>query len=190
MDKIVLDIETKNSFSDVGGQQNIKDLEASFVGAYSYNKDKYFSFFENQFKELEEFLRGAGLIVGFGLSRFDVPVMDKYFEMNFFAVPRVDILDEIEMKAGRRISLNLLAKTNIGMEKMYESGLMAITLYKEGRMEELEKYCLQDVKVTKEIYDLAKKQGYLLVPDRVTGENERVELDFNEGEMIRSQSLF
>ncbi|MFA5173284.1 MAG: ribonuclease H-like domain-containing protein [Candidatus Paceibacterota bacterium] len=190
MDKIVLDIETKNSFADVGGQQFIKDLQASFVGAYSYNKDKYFSFFEDQFKELEEFLKGAGLIVGFGLTRFDVPVMDKYFEMNFFSIPRLDILDEIEMTAGRRISLNLLAKTNVGMEKTYESGLEAIRLYKEGKMEELEKYCLQDVRVTKEVYDLAKKQGYLLVPNRVTGENERVNLNFNEGEMIKSQSLF
>ena len=190
MDKVVLDIETKNAFSDVGGQQFVKDLSASFAGVYSYKQDKYFSFFENQFKELEEFLKGAGLIIGFGLSRFDVPVMDKYFEMNFFAVPRVDILDEIELATGRRISLNLLAKTNVGMEKSYESGLAAIQLYKEGKMDELEKYCLQDVKVTKEIYDLAKKQGYLLVPNKMTGENDRVELDFNEGELIGHQSLF
>ena len=78
--------------------------------------------------------------MGFGLTRFDVPVMDKYFEMNFFSVPRLDILDEIEMTAGRRISLNILAKTNIGIEKTQESGLEAIRLYREGKMEELEKY--------------------------------------------------
>jgi len=190
MDKVVLDIETKNAFSDVGGQRFLHKLDASFVGVYSYNQDKYLSFFEDQFKELEEFLKGAGLIIGFGLTRFDVPVMDKYFEMNFFSVPRIDILDEIEMTSGRRISLNLLAKANVGMEKTYASGLEAIRLYNEGKMKELEEYCLQDVRVTKEVYDLVKKQGFLLVPNKITGENERIDLTFNEGELANYQSLF
>ena len=44
-DKIVLDIETKNTFSEGGGQENRHLLEVSFVGIYSYQKDKYFSFF-------------------------------------------------------------------------------------------------------------------------------------------------
>ena len=45
-DKIVFDIETKNTFADVGGQKNIAKLDTSFIGAYSYNQDKYLSFHE------------------------------------------------------------------------------------------------------------------------------------------------
>src|SRR3989339_458642 len=122
MDKVVIDIETKNTFSDVGGKQFLNKLDVSFVGVYSYSKNAYFSFFENQMKELDDFLRQAGLVIGFSINRFDVRLL-----------------------------------------------------------KELESYCLNDVKVTKEVYDLARRQKYLLVPDRITGNNEKVELDFYEG---------
>ncbi|TSD02786.1 MAG: hypothetical protein Athens071426_394, partial [Parcubacteria group bacterium Athens0714_26] len=48
MDKLVIDIETKNTISDVGGQKNIAGLDISFVGVFSYNKNEYLSFFENE----------------------------------------------------------------------------------------------------------------------------------------------
>ena len=35
LDKLVFDIETKNSIADVGGQEKIRDLDVSFVGVYS-----------------------------------------------------------------------------------------------------------------------------------------------------------
>jgi major membrane immunogen (membrane-anchored lipoprotein) len=37
--------------------------------------------------------------------------------------------------------------------------------FKQGRWDNLEKYCLDDVKVTKQIYDYAFKNGKLLYKD-------------------------
>ncbi len=37
-DTIVLDLETKKAFDDVGGQHNKHLLGVSFVGVYSYNQ--------------------------------------------------------------------------------------------------------------------------------------------------------
>jgi len=189
MDKIVFDIETKNTFQDVGGQANVKLLDVSFVGAYSYNQDKYLSFFEQDLEQLDELFRTAGVIIGFGLTRFDIPVLDKYLKLNLYSVPHIDILDAIEMATGKRISLNLLAQTNVGLEKTAD-GLKAIEFYKNGQLKELEEYCLQDVRVTKEVYDLAVKQGYLLVPDKFTGVKTKVPLSFDEGDLSTKQSLF
>jgi len=177
MDKIVLDIETKNSFADVGGQVYIKKLNASFVGVYSYNQDKYLSYFEDQFGELEKLLKTTGLIIGFSINRFDIPVMEKYFDFDLWGIPRLDLLEEIEMSFGKRISLDILAQTNIGASKTAH-GLDAIKYYNEGKFKELEKYCLQDVKITKDLYELAKKQRFLLIPDRFSGELKKVRLDF------------
>jgi hypothetical protein len=42
-------------------------------------------------------------------------------------------------------------------------------------MDELKKYCLNDVRLTKEIYDLYLKQHYLMVPSKKTGDTVRVE---------------
>lgn len=186
-DKLVFDIETKNSFADVGGQEKINDLLVSFVGVYSYNQGKYLSFREDQLKELEALFRDAGLIIGFSINRFDVPVLNKYFDFDLFKIDRLDLLDEIEASVGQRIGLDLLAKTNLGTGKT-SHGLEAIKFYREGNWQALEEYCLNDVKITKELYELAKKQGHLAVPERRTGSILKAELDFQE--LIFHPTLF
>ncbi len=179
MDKIIIDIETSNSFQDVGGQGNIKDLKLSFVGIYSYKEDKYLGFFEDKLKDLEEIFKKTGLIIGFAIHRFDIPVLEKYFSINIKKIPTLDILDEIEMTYGKRIGLDVLAQANLGQKKTHH-GLEAIRLYKEGKLDELRDYCFNDVKLTKDLYELVKKQKYLVIPHRDTKESIKVPLDFKE----------
>ena len=179
MDKLVIDIETKNSFADVGGQENLKKLDASFVGVYSYNQNKYLSFFENQFEELGKLLKTTGLIIGFSINRFDIPVLEKYFDFDIWGVKRLDLLEEVEMNFGHRVSLDILAQTNLGIGKT-SHGLEAIKFYQEGNLETLEKYCLNDVKITKDLYELVKKQKHLLIPRKFTGELVKVDLELPE----------
>jgi DEAD/DEAH box helicase domain-containing protein len=180
MDKLVLDVETSNSFADVGGERNLRDLKVSFIGIYSYNKNAYFGFHENQIQDAAEFLQRAGLIIGFALNRFDIPVLEKYFSFNLSAIPRLDMLAEFEMTTGKRIGLNALAKANLGLEKTHASGLEAITLYREGKFEELKAYCLNDVKLTKELYEFVKREGHLAFADRLSGEMIKVPLNWQE----------
>ncbi|MDP3999660.1 MAG: ribonuclease H-like domain-containing protein [bacterium] len=178
MDKLVLDIETKNTFAEVGGQENIHKLEVSFVGVYSYNQNQYFSFFENELDKLGPMLQSAGLIIGFCSNRFDLPVLKKHYKFNIMSLESLDILEEIEERLGHRISLNELAYANLRTQKTAH-GLEAIKFYKEGRLEELKKYCLNDVKITKDLYDLGMSQGHLVVPQRTTGEMQKVEFDWH-----------
>ncbi len=182
MDKLVLDIETSNTFADVGGEKNIGDLKVSLIGVYSYNQNKYFSFDENHIAEFEPLLKKTGLVIGFAINRFDIPVLNKHYNFDLFNLPRLDLLEEIELVRGHRVSLNSLAKSNLGLEKTHHS-LEAITLYKDGNWEELKNYCLNDVKLTKDLYELAKNRGYLLLSDRDTGELVKTELNFKEIEL-------
>lgn len=188
-DIIVIDIETKNSFADVGGQHNLKDLDCSLIGLYSYNFDKYMAFREHQIHEVGPLLQNAGLVVGFSINRFDLPVLNKYYSFNVLKVPRLDLLDEIENAHGRRISLDLLAHANLGYGKTGH-GLDAIEYYKKGDWESLEKYCLQDVKVTKELYDLVKKQKHLMVPQKWSDKHEKVELNITDILLNSPNTLF
>ena len=187
MDTIVFDIETQNFFTDPGvGRDNFPALKISVVGAYSYAQDKYFIFEENQMGELMALFRGAERIVGFSSNRYDIPVLNLYFER--FPIPnpaekfkrvdlwkkeRVDLLDEIEMATGNRISLDRLAEANLGVTKTHHSW-EAISLYKEGKMDELKEYCLNDVRLTKALYDLYRNEHALLVPDKETGETKKI----------------
>ena len=174
-DFIVIDIETKNTFFDVG-RDNVDALEVSVVCIYSYKHNKYFSFDEHHLKEAGEMLKGSSVIIGFSINRFDLPVLAKHYDFDLFSIQRIDLLEEIEIRMGRRISLNLLAKTNLGVEKTHNN-LEAPVLYKDGKMEELIAYCINDVKIMKDLYELAKKQGYLLVPNKETKFLDRVDFD-------------
>ncbi len=183
MDTIVFDIETQNFFTDPGvGWDNFAALKISVVCAYSYLRDKYFSFEEQEVEKMIELFSGASRLVGFSMNRYDVPVLDNYFrrfipvaDQKDFQTPdlwekeRVDLLEEIEIAYGKRISLSKLAEANLGVKKD-RHGSEAVGLYKEGKIDELKEYCLKDVRLTKELYDLFRKQGSLLVPDREKNE--------------------
>jgi len=190
-DILVIDIETKNTFFDVGGEDYIRDLDMSLTCLYSYNRDEYMSFWEKDLDELGKMMKDAALIVGFSINRFDLPVLDKYFDFNTQALKRIDLLEEIEVVYGRRIGLDLLAVRNLGVGKTH-NGLEAIKFWNEGNLKELEDYCRNDVKVTKELYDLAKQQGYLMVPQRGTDEAVKVPFDLNPKirEALNENTLF
>ncbi len=179
LDKLVFDIETKNTFADVGGKENILDLEISLVGVYSYHNDSYYAFNEHEMDKLEEMMKNAYLIIGFASKRFDLPILNKYFKFNLASVTHFDILEEVEKSFGRRIGLGVLAEANLGTGKTAH-GLDAIDFYRKGEMEKLKEYCLQDVKITKEIYDLMRRQGYLWIPQKNTSQMKKVEFNIKE----------
>lgn len=186
MDTLVFDIETQNFFTDPDvGWNNFAALRISAVGVYSYMLDKYFVFEEQEVGKMAEIFAGVSRLVGFSMNRYDIPVLNFYFQRlpagdgglrapNLWEKERVDLLEEIEAAAGQRISLSKLAEANLGVRKD-RHGSEAIGLYREGKMEELKDYCLNDVKLTKELYDLYRKRGFFLMPDKKTGEVIRVE---------------
>jgi len=188
MDRIVLDIETKNSFEDVGGRDNLKDLQISVVGVYSYDDDKYFAFDEHELEKLGELLKRTQLIITFAGERFDIPVMEKYFDFNIRSIDHFDLLEKIEKNLGRRIGLGILAEANLGIGKS-SHGMEAIEMYKRGEMQKLKDYCLQDVKVTKELYELLKKQGYLWIPERYSSRMTKLAIEYKEELSSQNQLL-
>jgi hypothetical protein len=184
MDTLVFDIETQNFFTDPGvGRDNFEALKISVVGVYSYAQDKYFCFEENEMDKLADMFRPNVRLVGFSMNRYDVPVLNIYFQrmggnnkIDLWAKDRVDLLEEIEAITGERVSLSKLAEANLGVAKD-RHGSEAIGLYKRGEIEELKKYCLKDVELTKKLYDLYREQKHLLVPDKRTGEIIKRELN-------------
>lgn len=179
-DKIVFDIETKNTFADVGGQEHIKELEASVVGIYSYNEDAYYCFDETEFDKVGNYFKNAYVLIGFYSKKFDIPVLEKYFPFNIAAIPHIDILEEIEKRLGRRIGLGVLAEANVGEGKIAH-GLDAIDFYRNGEIQKLKDYCTQDVRVTKMIYDQMKEKKYLWIPEKFKTNMTKLEFhDFEE----------
>lgn len=167
MDTLILDIETKQTFAELGGKgrEFLSKMEMSVACVYSYAKNTYACFDETKLAELKALLSNRALLVGFSSNKFDLPILNRTLNLDLMSYPRFDISDEIEQQAGRLIGLSKLAAVNLKINKS-GNAVSAPDLYRAGKMEELKKYCEQDVKVTKEIYDLIKKNGELLIPER------------------------
>ncbi|MFH1246269.1 MAG: ribonuclease H-like domain-containing protein [Candidatus Liptonbacteria bacterium] len=182
MDTLVFDIETKNFFTDPEvGWNNFDALKISVVGVYSYIKNAYFCYTEHEMEDLAKMFREANRIVGFSINRYDVPVLHGHFGkladtagLDLYEKSRVDLLEEVELATGSRISLEKLSQANLGTGKTGE-GDHAIELYKEEKIDELKSYCLKDVELTKELFELYRHRKYLLIPDRESGELRKVE---------------
>ncbi len=159
MRKIVFDIETKNFFGDTGSNDPAS-LDLSLVCTYDYETDRYDSFFEQDLGHLWPVLEQADLIIGFNSDHFDIPLLNKYYAGDLSKIKSLDILKEIKKACGRRVSLNQISHATLGKKKLGH-GSDAMTWWKNGDLESLKKYCLEDVKITKEVYDYARTHHLL-----------------------------
>jgi len=148
---IVLDIETQNLFSDVGGKENLVKLLLSVAGVYSYANNSFLTFAESEMPAFENLLKKTDLIIGFNINHFDLPVLQKYLSIDLSKIPTLDIMDEVVNTMGHRVSLDDLVINTLGKRKS-ANGLLAVDYFRQGRMDELKKYCLDDVRLTRDLY--------------------------------------
>lgn len=177
-DIIVYDLETKESFNDVGGRDP-KKLHISLLGMYSYQDRQFASYTEAELPQFWRRLEQCSLLVGFNNKGFDDQVVSSYF-VEIDKVPKLDILEVVYKALGFRIKLDNLAQATLGAGKSGD-GLKAIQLFREGKIEELRQYCLDDVRITKEIYEHGKRFGELSYLD-LAGKK-KVTVDFSESEV-------
>ncbi len=163
--EIVLDIETKNTFQDVGAY-NPALLEISLIGCYFYETDTYESFLEEDLPKLWPRLERSDRVIGYNLFGFDYPCMQTYYAGDLKKIPTVDIMLEIEKRIGRRVKLDDVAHATLGVGKS-GSGLMAVEYWKKGEIDKLREYCLQDVRVTKDVYEKALNEHRIYYFDRM-----------------------
>ena len=157
---VVLDLETQKSFKEVG-KSKLEKLKISVVGIYDYLNDMYSTYEEKEIIQLEKRLKEIDLLIGFNIRRFDLPVLAPYLFGSTQQLPVLDLLDDIEKYRGHRASLDSIAGPTLKKHKI-GTGVEALILYKENRMEELKRYCLEDVRLTKEIYEYGCREGKIL----------------------------
>lgn len=154
---VVLDVETQRGFNEVE-RKKIHLLKISVACIYDSKTDSYHAFEEREMLKLEEFLKRADLVIGFNIRDFDMEVLAPYLITPVKNFPLLDLLVEFEKVRGHRISLQAVAQATLNCSKS-GTGWDALKLYAEGRIEELKKYCLDDVRITKDVYEFGVKNG-------------------------------
>ena len=93
--------------------------------------------------------------------------MQRQYTGDLSRIPHLDLLKVIKESTGTRFKLNDIAKATLQIEKSAD-GLQAMQWYK-GKIDEVKKYCEQDVRVTKEVYEYGRKNKMLYYP-KITGD--------------------
>jgi DEAD/DEAH box helicase domain-containing protein len=163
MREIVFDIETKNTFHDVGNRDPAA-LDLSVIGIYDSETDSYESYLEDGLSELWPRIEHTDVLVGFNSDYFDIPLLNKYYPGDLTRIKSIDLLSAVKKSLGRRLKLDTLAQGTLGEGKSGH-GLEAVSWWQNGEIEKVRKYCLDDVRITRELYEYAKKNKILKYKD-------------------------
>ena len=155
--EIVLDIET------IGDIRNYDNLTITVVSIYEYETDKYTSFFEDQLADLWPILEKSERLIGYNSEHFDLPILNRYYAGDLMAFPHLDLLKKIKESTGSRYKLDDVAKASLDNISKSADGLIAQEWWKNGEKDKVAKYCEQDVKVTKEVYEYGKNNKMLYI---------------------------
>jgi DEAD/DEAH box helicase domain-containing protein len=158
---LVLDIETQQLVQEVGGWDHVDKLGVSVACAYDSKSDQFLVFKENELKKLIDLCEDR-LVVGYNVRGFDLPVLVPYG----LEIKRLDVFDimyDIETLTRQRfLKLEAVARGTLGTGKSGD-GLLAVEWWKTGQIQKIIDYCLQDVKVTRDIFQFGRQNGFIKI---------------------------
>jgi DEAD/DEAH box helicase domain-containing protein len=185
MRKIVFDIETKNFFPDVG-KNDPALLDIALIAIHDSETGEFSSYQEHELKNLWPILERADVLIGFNSEHFDLPLLNKYYPGDLSKIKHVDLLKEIKQSYGRRMKLDQLASGTLGINKSGH-GADAMIWWKQGLYDKVRDYCIDDVRITRDLYEYAlANQKLIFKEDRQLKE---IKLDTSTWEVKNDHKL-
>ncbi|MBP6858388.1 MAG: ribonuclease H-like domain-containing protein [Candidatus Pacebacteria bacterium] len=156
---ITFDIETKNLFQDVGSNDPA-DLDLSVLCIHDSLDGQFTSFLEGDLNKLWPIIEQADALVTWNGDHFDIPLLNKYYPGDLTKIKSIDLMKEVQLVLGRRLKLDTVGEATLGRNKSGH-GLDAIEWWKNGEIEKIIKYCIEDVRLTRDLYDYAMENKCL-----------------------------
>jgi DEAD/DEAH box helicase domain-containing protein len=162
---IIFDLETQYAADEVGGWSHIRDMRLAVAVTYNAALDVYRDYTEQDVDLLIASLRGADLVVGYNVIRFDYEVLSTYTDASLSDLPTVDMLQDLKRALGWRPKLDDVADATLG-ERKSADGLQAVHWFRQGQLDKVIAYCRRDVEVTWHVYQFGRRNGYVQYRDR------------------------
>ena len=159
------DLETQRSADEVGWD-NIDLMYMSIGIVYLEPEGKYYHFKEEKVNDLLDMLFAADRVVTYNGIRFDNIVLSHYSNRSIRDLKSVDMYLDIKDSLGRKrgVSLDNVSKATLGdVGGKNANPLDVFDWYKNGEWEKLIRYCSNDVRITKGVYDYGKENGHVYV---------------------------
>lgn len=160
-DYLVIDIETLRTFQEAGGPREYGALGVSVACAFDSKTQEWLVFRESELPKLFA-LCEKRLVVGYNIRGFDLPVLATY-GLKQEKLDVFDLMFDIELLTRQRyVKLDSVAQGTLGVGKSAD-GLMAIEWWRSGQEQKVIDYCLQDVKVTRDVFEYGRKEGRVFI---------------------------
>lgn len=154
---LVIDIETQKLVQDVGGWDHVDKLGVSVVCAYDSKTDQMLSFLEADLPKLFDLCQER-LVVGYNIRGFDLLVLAAY-GLKHQTLDVFDIMYDLETLTRQRyLKLEAVARGTLGTGKSAD-GLQAVEWWKQGEIQKIIDYCMQDVAVTRDVFKYGRENG-------------------------------
>ncbi len=162
---IVFDIESISMHGfNVRGRVDVNEQELTVVAIYDSETKNYSAYFKEDLPKLWPILEKTDVLIGFNSDNFDIPLLNRYYPGDLTQIHSLDLLAEVYAVLGRRIRLQSIAQATLGKGKSGD-GLKAVDWWKEGKRDKVREYCIDDVRITKDIFDYARENGILKYKD-------------------------
>ena len=182
---ITFDIETKNLFQDVGSNDPA-DLDISVLCIHDSQTNEFTSFLEADFNKLWPILEQADAFVTWNGDHFDIPLLNKYYPGDLTKIKSIDLMKEVQLVLGRRLKLDSVGEATLNRNKSGH-GLDAIEWWRNGEIDKIIKYCIEDVRLTRDLYDYAMKNKHLKYKE--LGSLKDIKLDTSKWEMLENVAM-
>jgi len=176
MRKITLDIETTAA---APGRVDPSSMELAMICIHDSETDSFDSFTQEELPRLWPILEHSDALIGYNSDHFDIPILNKYYPGDLTQIKSIDILSSIRESLGRRLKLDSVAEATLGKKKI-GSGLDSVRWWQEGKIDKVREYCIEDVRITKQVYEYALKKGNLKYMD--FGEKRVIPIDTSRWE--------
>lgn len=160
---VTFDIETANTLPSFE-RWNMAKLELALVGVHDSETGEYSSYVKEELPQLWPLLERTDLLVGYNSNAFDIPLLNRYYPGDLAKIRSLDLMVEVQEVLGRRLRLQSLAEATLGRGKGGD-GLQSVVWWQEGKIDKVREYCIEDVRITRELFDYALEHGGLKYKD-------------------------
>lgn len=199
-DILALDIETANFSYEIGGWHNTAMFEPSVVATWdgdngtiycnkSLNVDDTVKALHPRTlgDDIDDHVSKGGKILGHNLRSFDLPVLRDALDCwtagdilgkEDAVIDTKLLVNKASLSVGKiDTSLGMLVKQTFNDNKLMNSSDAPIA-WREGKYDEVAKYCLSDARLTYDLYQFGKSEGYISSRSLETGKTVEIEVEW------------
>lgn len=163
MREITFDIETANILPSLA-RQDVTRLELAVVAIHDSETGEFSSYSKEELPRLWPIIEKADTLIGYNSNSFDIPLLNHYYPGDLTRIHSVDLMVEVQNVLGRRLRLQSIAEATLKVGKSGD-GLQSVRWWQEGLYDKVREYCIQDVRITRQLYDYALEKGVLKYKD-------------------------